>query len=255
MSYTSILSLLRYIQDMEFRLSRQLIDPKIFAIVSREIRKQNLLITHASKKRLKELAEIVEIVERQGTPKHLICKKLPHKLGHGLFLAPDAKPIQRHALIAPYAGEVSIVPENAPDDSGYAFSPVSGFHLTKEEQAHFDPKHRYHPRRLYSLKLDALHKGNFARFINHSAKPNVVACAFSTPKKNPYGLAPMPVEILYIAKKTIHPGEQLLVCYEEEEGSYWGALGIEPFLMDPKTFQLSTSLEIVRNKPGSSKSR
>jgi hypothetical protein len=244
-----------YNQDMEFRLPRQIIDPKIVEIVSREIRSQDLPITHASKKRLKELAEIAEIIARQGMPQHLICKKLPHKLGHGLFLAPDAKPIQRHELIAPYAGEVTIVPENAPDDTGYAFSPISSFHLKKEEQAYFDPNNRYHPRRLYSLKLDALHKGKCARFINHSAKPNVVACAFSTPKNNPFGLDPMPVEILYIAKKTIHPGEQLLVCYEEEEDSYWGALGIEPFPLDAKTFQLSKSLEVVRNKPSSSKSR
>jgi hypothetical protein len=240
---------------MDFRLPRQIIDPKIVAIIAREIRRQNELVTLVSDKKLKEMAQISKIIVNQGIPKHLVCKKLPHKLGCGIFLAPDAKPILRHEMIAPYAGDVSIVPEHAPDDTGYAFSPISSFHLTKEEQAYFDPKNKFHPRRLYSIKLDALKNGNFTRFINHSEKPNVNACAFYTPKNNVYGLAPMPIEIVYIAKKTIHPGEQLLVCYEEEEDSYWGALNIKPFPMDPKTFQLSAFGQIVKNKSASPKNR
>ncbi len=230
---------------MKYRLPRQLIDPQICEVIARAIRKQDCPVTRAPNKRLKELAEICEVIERQGLPKHLICKKLPHNLGRGIFLAPDAKPIERHEMIGPYAGEVSIVVENEPDDTGYAFAPIASFNLTKPEQALFDPKNRYHPRRLYSMKLDALKKGNFTRFINHSEKPNVEACAFSIPKNNPYGLFPTPVEIIYIAKKTIRPGEQLLICYEEEADSYWGALDIEPFPMTPKTFQLSASGQIL----------
>lgn len=223
---------------MEYRLCRQRMDRNIGKVVAREIRNQDFVVTKASDKRLKELSEICDVIEKQGIPKRFICKKLPHKLGHGIFLARDAKPIQRYEMIGPYAGEVTIVQENAPDDTGYAFSPISGFHLNKEEQEHFDPKAKFHPRRLYSLKLDALKNGNFTRFINHSAKPNVMACTFSTPKGNRYGLEAMPIEIIYVAKKTIHPGEQLLICYEEEEGSYWGAMGITPYPMDPKTFQV-----------------
>jgi hypothetical protein len=223
---------------MDFRLCRQLIDPKISEIVAREIKKQDCVVTRASDKRLREMAAVCQMIAKQGLPKRFICKKLPHKLGHGIFLARDEKPIMRYEMIGPYAGEVSIVQENAPDDTGYAFSPISRFHLTKEEQAYFDPKARYHARRLYSLKLDALNKGNFTRFINHSIKPNVAACTFSTANGDRHGLEPMPIEIVYIAKKTIHPGEQLLICYEEEEGSYWGALGIKAYPMDPKTFQI-----------------
>jgi hypothetical protein len=230
---------------MKYRLPRQIIDPQICEVIAWAIRETDCPVTRAPNKRVKELADVCQVIQHQGIPKHLICKKLPHNLGRGIFLAPDAKPIARHEMIGPYSGDVSIVAENAPDDTGYAFAPIASFHLTKPEQAYFDPKNRYHPRRLYSMKLDALKHGNFTRFINHSENPNVEACAYSIPKNNRYGLAPSPVEILYIAKKTIHPGEQLLICYEEDEGSYWGALDIEPYPMTPKTFQLLPSLQLL----------
>ena len=125
-----------------------------------------------------------------------------------------------------------------------AFTPIEDICLKKEEQALFDKKRKYHPRRLYSLKVDARKKGNFTRFINHSEKPNVVAHLFAIPA-NVYGLKPASIEVVYIAKKNIYPGEQLLVCYEDGEKSYWGVSKIKPFYMTPKTFQLSSSLKIV----------
>lgn len=224
---------------MNYRLPRQIVGSKILEFISKEIKRQKLPVTRASNNRLKEIIAVSRSIKQRGIPKHLVCKKLPHKLGRGIFLRLDAKPILRHQLIAPYSGEVSIVPENKEDDTAYAFSVVSDFHLTKEQQTLFDSNNFYHPRRLYSLKLDALKKGNFTRFINHSETPNLIACAFLIPSKNSYGLAPAPIEIFYVAKKTIQPGEQLLVCYEEEEKSYWGAINIKPFPMTPKTFQLT----------------
>jgi hypothetical protein len=88
------------------------------------------------------------------------------------------------------------------------------------------------------LKVDGFKKGNFTRFINHSEKPNVVAYTLAVPA-NPYGLVPVPIEVIYFAKKTIYPGEQLLVSYEEGEKCYWGAQAAKPFPMTPKTFRLS----------------
>jgi hypothetical protein len=85
------------------------------------------------------------------------------------------------------------------------------------------------------LDLDAHKVGNFTRFINHSAKPNVEAHFLRIPK-NSLGIAPSLFEIVYIASKTIRPGEQLLVCYEGDDNSYWGALRIKPFAMTPRTF-------------------
>ena len=236
---------------MKFRLARQTDDPQIAEIIRRELRKQDVFVPKLPAKKLADLMRLISLIEKEGIPHHLVCKKLPNKLGSGIFLSPDAKPILRNEMIAPYAGEVSIVPEYAPDDTGYAFSPLGSFKLTKDEQAHFDPKQKFHPRRLYSIKLDAEKRGNFTRFINHSSKPNVVACSYSIPKKNRYGLSSMPIEIIYFSKKKILPGEQLLVCYEEEEGSYWEPLGIEPFPMGPKTF----SLKALKSKPVFSKNR
>jgi hypothetical protein len=215
---------------MAFNLKRQKVSPEIVQIVARNWKQKDLDAYRLSKKNQKELADVLEEIEKWTIPRYLVLKKLKKKLGKGIFLHPKAQPILRGQLIAPYAGEVSIVVQNQVDDACYAFDPVTDLHLTKEEQKRFDPKNRYHPRRLYSLKLDAEKRGNFTRFINHSSQPNVIAYLVST-QKHPY-------EIIYFAKKKIRPGEQLLVSYEDEEKSYWGALGIKPFPMTPRTFRI-----------------
>ncbi len=229
---------------MRFRLPRQTNPFEISKIISREVRKQKLNVIRASKAHLNQILEISEAIQKKGLPTHLVCKKLPQGLGMGIFLHPLAKPILKGQIIAPYAGETSLVPQNEPDDSIYAFAPLFDILLTKEEQTLVNPKRRYHPKRVYSMNVDALKKGNFTRFINHSDKPNVVAELFEIPR-NPYGLTPSPLEVIYLAKKTILPGEQLLVCYEDEENSYWGALKIKPIPITPKTFKLHPSLKVV----------
>lgn len=221
---------------MKFNLKRQVLEEDIIKIVRRKWSHKDLDPCCLTRKNLKELADVFGHIEKWTLPKYLVRKKLKGKLGYGIFLHPAAKPILKGQVIAPYAGEVSVVPQNQMDGADYAFDPVTDLLLTKEEQKRFDPKNRYHPKRLYALKLDAAKKGNFTRFINHSAAPNVVAYLVST-RSNPY-------EIVYFAKKTIQPGEQLLVCYEDEEKSYWGALGIKPFPMTPRTFRLDPSLKV-----------
>lgn len=230
---------------MKFKLPRQIPNQEIYRIISREIRKQKLYVLCASKNHLKEIAEVSCAIEQSGLPKHLICQKLPRGLGFGIFLHPEAKPILKGEVIAPYSGEISLVPQNEFDDSIYAFAPLLDILCTKKEQLLLDSKCRFHPRRLYSLHVDAVKKGNFTRFINHSDKPNVVAELFKIPS-NSFGLAPSPLEVIYLAKKTIHPGEQLLVCYEDEENSYWGALKIKPIPITPKTFRLNSSLKVIQ---------
>jgi hypothetical protein len=217
---------------MKFNLKRQVITEEIVKIVLNTWTHKDLEPYRLTKKNLNELDDVCRQIEQWALPKNFVRKKLPGKLGYGIFLKPDAEPILKGSLIAPYAGEVSIVAQNEEDDADYAFDPVTDFYLTKEEQGRFDPKNRYHPRRLYALKLDAKKQGNFTRFINHSEKPNIVAYLVST-KMNPF-------EIIYFAKKTIRSGEQLLVSYENGEKCYWSALGIKPFPMTPKTFRIST---------------
>lgn len=222
---------------MKYNLSRQLVGPEIKKILVREIRKQKIDVPKVTKKDLKEMAQVTEAIKKSGLPKHFVCKKLPHNLGRGIFLHPRAKPILKGEVIAPYAGEIALVPQNAFEDGSYAFTPVEEMILSKDEQQFFDPKQRYHPGRLYLFLVDASKKGNFTRFINHSEKPNVIAHQCRVPS-NSYDLDPMPIEVIYFAKKTIHPGDQLLVSYEGEGRSYWGASKTKPFPLLPNTFKI-----------------
>jgi len=229
---------------MEFRLPRQEINQKLIDLGNKKLKQNKIRVPRAPKKTLKELLAILEEIRKNGLPKYLVIKKLKKKLGYGIFLHPKAKPILKGEPIAPYSGEVFIFPQNSEDTTDYAFALISDLHLTKQEQLDWDANRRYHPRRLYSIDLDAEKKGNFTRFINHSDRPNVEAMFLSIPA-NSLGLAPAPFELIYVAKKTIRPGEQLLVSYEPEEKNYWGALNIKPFPMTPKTFRLNSSLELV----------
>lgn len=229
---------------MKFRTPRAVMDPEIAQIAAREIRKQKIEVIKATQKNLKELKKICDAVEISGLPGYLVCKKLPNGLGKGIFLHPKAKPIKKGTIIGPYSGKASIIGQNDPGDSAYAFAPICEIRLTKKEQARFDPKRSFHPRRLYALDIDAIEEGNFIRFVNHSEKPNVEALLYRIPK-NSLNLPPSPAEVMYVAKKTIRPGEQLLVSYEGEDKSYWNSLNIKPVPVDPRTYLLSESGQIV----------
>lgn len=232
---------------MKFKLPRHVLNEKIKPIIDREIKKQKTELVRINKDNLKEVAQVLKSIESKGIPKHLICKKLPHNLGKGIFLHPDAKPILKDQVIAPYAGEICLIPQKADDgDGSYAFVPLENIFLKKQEQLLVDKTSAYRPGRLYALKIDAIKMGNFTRFINHSEKPNIVAHLFKIPA-NHYGVETSPIEIIYVAKKKIFPGEQLLICYEDEEKSYWGVAKIKPFPMNPKTFRINRSLKIITN--------
>ncbi len=225
---------------MKYRLARQQSCPETDKVIANVIKRQKIAIPRASEKVLKEIAQVSKLIEKEGLPSYLVCKKLPGELGRGIFLHPEAKPIKRGQTIAPYSGVISLIPQNEGGDSNYAFSSLNDLRINKEEHELLNSKQRFHPRRLYWVSLDAEKRGNFTRFINHSSKPNVDAHLLRIPK-NSHGLHPSPAEIIYIANRTIHPGEQLLVCYEDEDKSYWGALKIKPFPMTPKTFTIDPS--------------
>ncbi len=228
---------------MKFKLPRALFNKEVQKIIFREVRRQKTGVLRAKRKHLKEMAAVVRSIKNEGLPKNLVCKKLPGELGYGIFLHPEAEPILKGQIIASYAGEPLCVPQNLTDGSSYAFELLSHMVLTKEEQERFDRQRAYHPRRLYSIHVDALKKGNFTRFINHSEKPNLIADFFKIPAKQ--GLAAAPIEVVYLAKKTIHPGEQLLISYEGDGPSYWIGRGVKPAPIFPKTFQLNSSLQLV----------
>lgn len=229
---------------MKFKLPRQEIAENLNKLIQIKIRKNRIYVPRIAKRNLQEIKAVSKEIQEIGLPQHLILKKLKNNLGHGIFLHPQAEPILKGEVIAPYAGEVALFPQNAHNDSDYVFSLVSDLHLTREEQKIWDPKNRYHPKRLYAVDLDAQKKGNFTRFINHSEKPNVEAEFFRIPASATSLGAPT-FEVIYVAKKKIRPGEQLLVCYEGDDKSYWGACGIKPVPITPQTFRLNDRLELV----------
>ncbi len=221
---------------MKYKLPRPVVSPTIHEILQREMRKQRLTFHPLSSKEVKGLQEIVRIIEKKGLPPYLACENLPHHLGKGIFLKPDARPLPKGHVIGSYAGETSLIRQTLPDDGSYAFTPVLDLHLTREEQQIFDHETIYRPQRLYAYKIDAIKSGNFTRYINHSEKPNVIAELVSIPN-NRSGLTPALVEVVYFCKKVIHPGEQLLISYEAGEKCYWNSK-VKPFAMTPTTFQL-----------------
>jgi hypothetical protein len=229
---------------MKFKLIRPIFDDVKRQIADREMQRQDILLSSLKRDKLKELAAVVKAIKEREYPQNLVRKKLPGGLGYGMFLHPKAKPILRRHVIVSYSGELYFIPQNRADDTLYAFELLSDILLTKEEQAHYDPKRRYHARRLYALYVDAQKTGNFARFINHSHEPNLSAELFKIPK-NSFGLDPSPVEVVYLTKKKIEPGEQLLVSYDGDNNSYWGARGMKPLLITPQTFKLSASLRVI----------
>lgn len=220
---------------MEFKLPRQKISQKLIGFAYKKMRKEKF--PSASKNQLTQLARVSEEIQKEGLPSYLVLKKLKGKIGYGIFLHPQAKPILKGEVVAAYAGEVYLAPQNQGESSDYAFSLLGDLVLTREEQLLSKTFYPYHPRRLYSLDLDADQTGNFTRFINHSEKPNIEAHLLKTSSDG--------FELLYLAKKIIRPGEQLLVSYEGEGKSYWGALQIKPFPMTPQTFRLDEKLKLV----------
>lgn len=235
--------------DMKYNLSRQIFiqDQEVQKAISKEAEAQKEEIFKPTTQNLKEIAEVCSAIEAKGLPDYLIIKKLPHDLGHGLFLRPNAKPLKKGTVIAPYSGEVELIAHSDERDSAYMFAIFTELTLDKPSQQAINPKAKFSPRRLYALNLDAEKKGNFTRFINHSSlEPNVEAKLLRI-GKNKLGLKEMPVEVVYFAQKTIKPGEQLLVCYEDEDETYWSAVGITPYPMDPKTFKINSKLELVES--------
>jgi len=233
----------RVLNHVEYKLPRQEISEKLSKFCAKKV-KENKIYVPATRKNLAKLAKILEKIKEDGLPEYLVLKKLEHNLGHGIFLHPEADPILKGEFIAPYSGKVFLFPQNEEYDSDYMFTLLSDLRLTMEEQQEWNPDNAFHPRRLYSVYLDADKKGNFTRFINHSGKPNIEATFLRIPT-NSVSLLPSPCEIIYTAKKNIQPGEQLLVSYEGEEKSYWGPMKIKPFPMTPQTFQITSSLELV----------
>jgi hypothetical protein len=129
---------------MKYRLQRQEIHKDLFIFCSHRIKKNKIDVPRASKKIVTELPSILKDIQKKGLPNYLVIKKLQGKLGHGIFLHPEASPILKGSPIAPYSGEVILCPQNIGNDSDYTFSLISDLHLSRQEQKKWDPSRPYH---------------------------------------------------------------------------------------------------------------
>lgn len=117
---------------MKFKLPRQIVDQDVRKVIAREVRRQKIAVLRLSDKHLKELSEVSCAIKDHGLPKKFVRKKLPNSLGHGIFLHPEAEPLLKGQVIAPYSGKTLLIPQNIADDSLYAFEPLANILLTKQ---------------------------------------------------------------------------------------------------------------------------
>ena len=141
-----------------FQLPRQKVSDALNRFLPEMMKRNRVHVPPASKSQMLAIAEVSRKILLSGLPNNFVLKKLPKKLGFGIFLKLDAKPIARGQVIAPYTGEVLLCPQNEEGSSDYVFALVTDLTLTKSEQQALDPKHRYHPRRLYAIDVEPLRK-------------------------------------------------------------------------------------------------
>ncbi len=151
-----------------------------------------------------EVFSLPEKYEKEIEQKYQIntcIQLLNEKIGYGAFTQEDVACDQ---LIAEYAGIIRN---------------ISNKQISKEDAAY---GWSYTPTCLH-IVVDAKTAGNFTRFVNHSRYPNVsIECIIHN------GIA----HTIYVAKKHIPEGAQLLVNYGE---SYWENRGQLPMQLGNPT--------------------
>ena len=85
---------------MEYKLYCLKISQKLNLFASKKIKQNKIYIPVATKNNLKELAVIAREIREGGLPKYLVRMKLKGRLGYGIFLHPEAKPIMKGGVIA-----------------------------------------------------------------------------------------------------------------------------------------------------------
>ncbi|MFY7842808.1 MAG: SET domain-containing protein-lysine N-methyltransferase [Rhabdochlamydiaceae bacterium] len=187
------------------------------------------------------LSRINSFMKAQQDPPYFIKKWINAQIKEGIFLHPMSYPLEKGEIVACYAGELELEEKKMCNQDSYTFHLLEEIVLTKKEQYLLGGEISYDPQKRYTLKVNAEKKGNFTRFINHSEKPNVMAY-LTRIKKNVYGLEPSLIEIVFVARKRIHPGCQLLIDYGQ---NYWARLGVDPFPLLENTYRLDSNLNFV----------
>jgi len=192
----------------------------------------------ASKELIKKIEKYQEQLKTHGIPPHLELKEVNEYMQTGVFLRPNAKSLKKGSFIGIYTGEYEIVLESETEGNHYAYDVAPGISIKKSLLKFVRSKDKtLSIKDKYSIQTNALEKGNFTRYINHSSvDTNIEAMT----RKLPSGT----IEVCLFTAKKIHPGEQLLSSYG---GQYWSVLPIIPEPVYANSYTLSSSGKIIKH--------
>ncbi|MBM3206997.1 MAG: SET domain-containing protein [Chlamydiae bacterium] len=193
----------------------------------------------ASKDLLKRIDKYQSDLKTYGIPPFLELKEVNEYMQTGVFLKPDAKGIKKGSFIGIYTGEYEIVLETETKGNHYAYDVAPGISIQKGLLKFVRSKGKnLSTKEKYSIQTNAVNKGNFTRYINHSSvDTNIEAMT----RKLPDGT----IEVCLFTTKKILPGEQLLSSYG---GQYWSVLPIIPEPIYAKSYTLSSDGKIIKNE-------
>lgn len=193
-----------------------------------------------SKLQYEKIQKINEEIETLGIPANLDLKFINSDVNYGVFLRSEAQMIQKGEVIGIYSGEYEIIGSQQKCDTSYLFS-FNGEKIKLRREDLDKVTYQQDPclEDEFFLCINAKEQGNFTRYINHSSlSPNIEPAFFRLPNEKPV--------VVFVAAKSILPGEQLLYNYG---GSYWEAHEIIPRDMEPNTFLLDRIGSLRLNSP------
>ncbi|MFY7842811.1 MAG: hypothetical protein ACOVOR_02215 [Rhabdochlamydiaceae bacterium] len=98
---------------------------------------------------------------------------------------------------------------------------------------------RYYPTLKYFIVFLTIFPRQLSTYDKSTTSPK---SGLTNLQKNVYGLEPSLIEIVFVARKRIHPGCQLLIDYGQ---NYWARLGVDPFPLLENTYRLDSNLNFV----------
>ena len=192
-----------------------------------------------SSKLYKTILKVNEEIVSIGHPPNLQLAYVDPTVNTGVFLQCKEKPIQRGTFIGIYTGHYELVEGDIATGTSYAYDVAQDISLQKKDLVHLTyPQKSLEKKISFSIQTNAMNKGNFTRYINHSSLNNNIEAVVSK-------FLDGRIEVLLFALKKIAPGEQLLSNYG---GQYWKALGVIPDDMSPKTYLITSSGSLKRGE-------
>ncbi len=152
-----------------------------------------------------------------GIRPNLAIREINDQIGRGVFLKEDAEVIPPNTFIGLYAGTFQISHVDEEISSSYLFTVIADLELSRQEIGLVGGSTA--DRNCYYLEVDGAEQGNFTRYLNHADEKdaNLKVLYVRLPNGS--------IQIGFWTRKTIQPGDELLLCYGK---AYWSSKGVEP---------------------------